>query len=265
MARTTAVLLLALSSLVPSVVSVPVLAQEECVCKPLEGQTFSNSSLASCNKIAEGIQQWRAVAFHSPYLADAFVDAEQGLRVFRDGKLLERTQHVRTSGCHGPVQPQTVFDRAVKNLFHQWKEPNEETTTSTRTPNREPILPPARPTWPWEQSQNEDKSPGREVQHTSEPAFLEPAQRYRILCRSRNTPNENSFAGRPELILLAGLIIVVVCMTLVDTVVVAWRGYKWATQSAPVALGGDEKRIYALYSIEEEEFEDAVVPAISDL
>ncbi|KAE9988334.1 hypothetical protein EG327_003403 [Venturia inaequalis] len=128
MARTTAVLLLALSSLVPSVVSVPVLAQEECVCKPLEGQTFSNSSLASCNKIAEGIQQWRAVAFHSPYLADAFVDAEQGLRVFRDGKL-----------------------------------------------------------------------------------------------------------------------------------------YKWATQSAPVALGGDEKRIYALYSIEEEEFEDAVVPAISDL
>lgn len=112
MARTTAVLLLALSSLVPSVVSIPVLAQEECVCKPLEGQTFSNSSLASCNKIAEGIQQWRAVAFHSPYLADAFVDAEQGLRVFRDGKPLELSR-VRKSGCHGRVQPHTIFGKST--------------------------------------------------------------------------------------------------------------------------------------------------------
>lgn len=114
MARTTAVLLLAFSSLVPSVVSIPVLAQEECVCKPLEGQTFSNSSLASCNKIAEGIQQWRAVAFHSPVLADAFVDAEQGLRVFRDGKPLERSQTVRRSGCHGRVQLHTVFGLSAR-------------------------------------------------------------------------------------------------------------------------------------------------------
>lgn len=116
------------------------------------------------------------------------------------------------------------IEKAVRKLFWQWKEPVEETTTSMRTPNKDHILAPTRPTWPWEQSQNEDRSPGRNVQHTSEPAFLEPAQRYRILCRSRNTPNEYSFADRPELMLLAGLIIVVVCMTLFDMVVVAWRG-----------------------------------------
>ncbi|TLD25925.1 hypothetical protein E2P81_ATG09582 [Venturia nashicola] len=240
MLRTTPALLLALSSLLPFVVSVPVLAQEECVCKPLQGQSFSNSSLASCNKIAEGIQQWRAVAFHSPYLADAFVDAEQGLQVFRD-------------------------DKAVQKLFRQWKQSNGETTAFKSSPNRERILAPIRPTWPWEQAQNDDKSPGRNTQQTSQPAFLEPAQRYRILCRSRNTPNEYSLAGRPELTLLAGLIIVVVCMTIFDVVVVAWRGYKRAMKPVPVLLGGDEKRIYALYRIEEEEFEDAVVPAISDL
>lgn len=103
------------------------------------------------------------------------------------------------------------------------------------------------------------------MQYAPEPAFLEPAQRYRILCRSRNAPNEYSFAGRPELVLLAALIIVVVCMTLFDMVVVAWRGYKRAVKSAPVSLGGNEKQIYALYRIEEEEeFEDAAVPAISD-
>ncbi|QDS68138.1 hypothetical protein FKW77_010291 [Venturia effusa] len=263
MARTTAVVLLAFSSLVPSVVSIPVLAQEECVCKPLAGQTFSNNSLASCNRIAEGIQQWRAVAFHSPFLADAFVDADQGLRVFRDGEPLETGRAARRSGCHGHVQPYRAF--TVKKLLQQWKEPSEDRLASITTPNRERIVAPARPTWPWKQSRNEDKSPGRNVQHSSVPAFLEPAQQYRIICRSRNAPNEYSFAGRPELMLLMGLMIVVVCMTLFDMVVVAWRRYKRVIQPVPVSLGRDEKRIYALYKIDEEEFEDEVVPAISDL
>lgn len=113
------------------------------------------------------------------------------------------------------------IDKAVRKLFRQWKEPIEKATTSTKMAH---VLAPIRPTWPWEQSKNDDKSPGRNVQHTSEPAFLEPAQQYRILCRSKNTPNEFSLAGRPELMLLAGLMIVVVCMTLFDMVVVAWRG-----------------------------------------
>lgn len=41
--------------------------------------------------------------------------------------------------------------------------------------------------------------------------------------------------------------------------------YRWAVQPTPISLGGSEKRIYALYKIDEEEFEDEVVPAISDL
>lgn len=40
--------------------------------------------------------------------------------------------------------------------------------------------------------------------------------------------------------------------------------YKWATQPSPITLGGDEKQIHA-YGVDEKSFDDAVVPAISDL
>jgi hypothetical protein len=120
-------------------------------------------------------------------------------------------------------------DSAVRKLFRQWKsESNSQNmahpTLQPEKPTQHRALAPARPTWPWEHSADEDKSPGRVLDRTSRPAFLEPAQRYRILCRSRNTPNEYNFSGRPELILLAGLILVVVIMTVFDMVVVAWRG-----------------------------------------
>jgi hypothetical protein len=116
MAKSAALLLLALSSVVPTVVSIPVLAQEECVCQPLEGQTFNNNSLASCNKIAEDIQQWRAAAFHSPYLADAFVNTEQGVQASRDGRPLENPQDTRKSSCHGRALPQTAFGSSFPSV-----------------------------------------------------------------------------------------------------------------------------------------------------
>jgi hypothetical protein len=120
-------------------------------------------------------------------------------------------------------------DKAVRKLFRQWKEPSEGKTMarpslSTETQTEGRLLDPTRPTWPWEHSEDEDKSPGRIVEQTPAPAFLEPAQRYRILCRSRTTQREYPFAQRPEIMLLAGLILVVICMTIFDMVVVAWRG-----------------------------------------
>jgi hypothetical protein len=83
---------------------------------------------------------------------------------------------------------------------------------------------PARPVWPWEHSKTEDKSPGRNVEQGSTPSFLKPAKRHRIICRSRTSQGNYSFVGRQELMLLAGLIFVVICMTIFDLVVVAWRG-----------------------------------------
>jgi len=120
-------------------------------------------------------------------------------------------------------------DRAVRKLFRQWKRESDSQKMAhpnlqSEKPTKHRALAPARLTWPWEHSAGEDKSPGRVLDRTSTPAFLEPAQRYRILCRSRNTPSEYNFAGRPELMLLAGLILVVVIMTVFDMVVVAWRG-----------------------------------------
>jgi len=121
------------------------------------------------------------------------------------------------------------IDIAVRKLFRQWKKPSDDKTIAlpslaSEKPTMIRLLSPARPAWPWEHSEDEDKSPGRAVEQRSASAFLEPAQRYRILCRSRTAHGEYNFAGRPELMLLAGLIFVVICMTTFDIIVVTWRG-----------------------------------------
>jgi hypothetical protein len=120
-------------------------------------------------------------------------------------------------------------DKAVRKLFRQWKIPSEgkvmaRPSLPTENLARGRVLDPTRPTWPWEHSEDEDKSPGRAVEQARAPVFLEPAQRYRILCRSRTIQSEYTFAGRPELVLLAGLVFVFFCMTIFDMAVIAWRG-----------------------------------------
>lgn len=86
------VCLLTLAALAPLALSAPVLGREECVCQPIDfnASASDNSSLASCEAIAQDIRQWRALAFHSPYLADVFVDAEEQLRVPESGHLEKR-------------------------------------------------------------------------------------------------------------------------------------------------------------------------------
>jgi hypothetical protein len=95
--------LLALASLVPSTLSAPVLGREECICQPMDFTGSDNSSMAACEAIARDVQQWRALAFHSPYLADVFVDAEEKLKVTSNGHLEKRrfAHEIRTITHHG--------------------------------------------------------------------------------------------------------------------------------------------------------------------
>jgi hypothetical protein len=76
---------------VPSILSAPILGREECVCQPIDFVgTDNNSSIAACEAIARDIQSWRALAFHSPFLADVFVDAEEKLQVPRQNRHVEK-------------------------------------------------------------------------------------------------------------------------------------------------------------------------------
>src|SRR6201990_522720 len=93
MAKRTFLHLLALTLLAPSIQAAPVLGREECICQPINVETSSNSSMASCIIIAEQLQRWRAVSFHSPYLADVFVDAERQLQVSKSGGHLVQRRH----------------------------------------------------------------------------------------------------------------------------------------------------------------------------
>lgn len=91
MSKHTFISLLALASLLPSALSAPVLGREECICQPIDFvSSDNNSTIASCEAIARDIQKWRALAFHSPFLADVFVDAEEKLQTPRGNGHLEK-------------------------------------------------------------------------------------------------------------------------------------------------------------------------------
>jgi hypothetical protein len=103
MARQSLLYLLALASVMPATLAAPILGREECVCQPMDFTGSDNSSMAACEAIARDVQQWRAVAFHSPYLADIFVDAEEGLRVSPNGHVEKHrfAHEIRTIKHHG--------------------------------------------------------------------------------------------------------------------------------------------------------------------
>jgi hypothetical protein len=103
MAKQSLLYLLALASLAPSTLSAPILGREECVCQPMDFTGSDNSSMAACEAIARDVQQWRAVAFHSPYLADIFVDAEERLRFTPNGRVEKHrfAHEIRTITHHG--------------------------------------------------------------------------------------------------------------------------------------------------------------------
>ena len=108
--------LISFVSLLPLVLSTPILGWEECVCQPLEPETSSNSSLASCEIVAREIEQWRALAFHSPCLADLFGDTEHRLHLNRYNdrpRHTHKVENVRHGHGHVRIAFGTFFNRGT--------------------------------------------------------------------------------------------------------------------------------------------------------
>jgi hypothetical protein len=245
--------LLALASFVPSTLSAPILGREECVCQPMDFTGSDNSSMAACEAIARDVQQWRALAFHSPYLADIFVDAEERLRVTSNGHVEKHrfAHEIRTITHHGealrttfgecflllytPSSTNAGEDHAVRDIFRRLRKPSKHRGLARKgkTGLQPPPLSrlhggPARPVWPWEAKKSgatkiEDKSPGRAVEEATKAGFLQPAHRYRILCRAKDTPRTMYFAIRPDLMLVASIIIVAVWLFVCDMMLAICR------------------------------------------
>ncbi|KAF2435686.1 hypothetical protein EJ08DRAFT_285397 [Tothia fuscella] len=283
MTKQTFVSLLALASLIPSSFSAPVLGREECICQPIDlGSADNNSSIASCEAIARDIQSWRALAFHSPFLADVFVDAEPRLQVPKRGGHLEKRRfahELRT--IHRPRDSLRSFNQAVRNVLRRTKKLchghskevviSQRAKSSLEPPTASPLHGPSRPTWPWEGFEHQDRSPGRAVEKASKPQFLHASHRYRIMCRSKDVPRAVVLAARPDLMLVASIIIVAIWLFVCDMLLAICRNYfspsDAAVEEGIIVLAGDEKKIHA-YQIEELDegnMDAKSLPAIADL
>jgi hypothetical protein len=127
-------------------------------------------------------------------------------------------------------------DHAVRDIFRHLRKPSKHRAQSRKgknslqPPSMSRLLGPARPSWPWEAakpifSKFEDKSPGRAVEEASKVAFLQPTHRYRILCRSREPPRTVYLAARPDLMLIASIVIVALWLFVCDVMLALCKKY----------------------------------------
>jgi len=126
----------------------------------------------------------------------------------------------------------STVDRAMRDIFRHMgnRKPSHNGVIVARKgknglqpPTMSPLLEPTRPSWPWEDSGHEDKSPGRAVEQASTPAFLKPSHRYRILCKSRDLPRASYLVARPDLMLIVSILIVAVWLFVCDVILTMCR------------------------------------------